>query len=63
MWVFAWSSYSWQWLLITDHLNMDTYTQTFQTMLRSLDNDISEMTHQKWYVLLHNKAQGENIRQ
>lgn len=42
---------------------MDTYTQTFQTMLRSLDNDISEMTHQKWYVLLHNKAQGENIRQ
>ena len=63
MWVFAQLSYLWQWLSITNHLNVDAYTQTFWTMLRSLDDDISEMTHQKWYVLLHNKAQGENIGQ
>ena len=35
-----------------DHLNMDAYTQTFWAMLRRyLDDDISKMTCQKWYVL------------
>ena len=38
--------YSWQ---CTVCPNIQYYTQTFQTTLRSLDDDISEMTHQKWH--------------